>query len=379
MTMSLKALISMAVGFLLIAAFASTMFIVHNVNEQQRRIADVKTASHAVGSDSLQLVQEIHTIKYDVAQVQQWLTDVSATRGLDGLDDGPKQAKNFARDLNRVLAAAIRRSDTLGLRSLKDALQQVERSFTPYYDMGQRMAKAYIAFDPEGGNKLMAAFDQTTQTMQDSLNHTNTLTLLETAVEGAVGQMEENLTQIDRQGEVLFRSSLTSGALMTGVVIAVAFVLLRLILAPLGRITATMHRLAGGDHAVALPDLGRHDEIGAMAKAVQVFKDNTIKVARLTAEIEEQKKQAEAEKKKTLNDLSNTFEASVKGVVNGVASAATEMQSTAQSMSAISEETSRQATTVAAAAEQASANVQTVSAAAEELSSSIAEIARQVA
>ncbi|MFN3077578.1 MAG: methyl-accepting chemotaxis protein [Alphaproteobacteria bacterium] len=147
---------------------------------------------------------------------------------------------------------------------------------------------------------------------------------------------------------------------------------------PVRAMTEAMTRLAGGDKTVDIPATGNKDEIGDMAKAVQVFKDHAIQVDRMTAEAEEQKKRAETEKKKAMNELANNFEASVKGVVNAVASASTEMQATAQSMSSISEETSRQATSVAAASEQASTNVQTVSAAAEELSSSIGEISRQV-
>ncbi|MEO5374074.1 MAG: methyl-accepting chemotaxis protein [Alphaproteobacteria bacterium] len=174
-------------------------------------------------------------------------------------------------------------------------------------------------------------------------------------------------------------TSLTVSAISVVVGLVFAWLIAFGITGPVKAMTEAMTRLANGDKTVAIPAAENRDEIGAMAKAVQVFKDNAIKVDRLAAEAEEQKKQAEIAKKKTMNDLADGFESSVKGVVNTVSSASTEMQATASSMSAISEETSRQATTVAAAAEQASANVQTVSAAAEELSSSIGEIARQVA
>ncbi|MFN3076456.1 MAG: methyl-accepting chemotaxis protein, partial [Alphaproteobacteria bacterium] len=147
---------------------------------------------------------------------------------------------------------------------------------------------------------------------------------------------------------------------------------------PIKAMTEAMTRLAGGDKSVFIPSTENRDEVGEMAKAVQVFKDNAIRVDRMTAEAEEHKRQAEIDKKKAMNQLADNFEASVKGVVNGVASAATEMQATASSMSSISEETSRQATSVAAASEEASANVQTVAAAAEELASSVNEISRQV-
>src|SRR3546814_17074096 len=78
-----------------------------------------------------------------------------------------------------------------------------------------------------------------------------------------------------------------------------------------------------------------------------------------------------------MNELADSFQSSVGGIVETVASSATEMQTTAQSLTATAEETSRQSTAVAAASEQASTNVQTVASAAEELSSSITEIRRQ--
>ena len=146
---------------------------------------------------------------------------------------------------------------------------------------------------------------------------------------------------------------------------------------PIRDITGTMGELAGGNKSVDIPGTGRGDEIGDMAQAVQVFKDNMIKndEMALAAEAEEKERRARAER---IDQLAADFDQSANAVVRSTASSAEELQETAQKMSAIAEETSNQATTVAAAAEQASANVQTVASATEELSSSIQEIARQV-
>jgi len=163
------------------------------------------------------------------------------------------------------------------------------------------------------------------------------------------------------------------------VAVAVAlFVALRLS-KPIVSITRTMETLSAGNTGIEVPGMGRRDEIGQMASAVQVFKQNMIDAERLRAEQKEAERRAEADKKAALAKMADRFEASVQGVVKGVSSSATEMQSNAQSMSSTAEETSRQSAAVAAAAEEASTNVQTVAAATEELSSSIAEISRQVA
>jgi len=147
---------------------------------------------------------------------------------------------------------------------------------------------------------------------------------------------------------------------------------------PVVMMTNSMGVLAGGDLETEIPAQDRGDEIGEMATAVQVFKENAIRVKQMEAEAAEQEKQAALEKTRMMNQMADDFQSSVGGVVQTVSSASTELQASAQSMTAISEETSAQATAVAAASEEASTNVQTVASAAEELSSSISEISRQV-
>ncbi|MFN4282214.1 MAG: methyl-accepting chemotaxis protein [Alphaproteobacteria bacterium] len=164
-----------------------------------------------------------------------------------------------------------------------------------------------------------------------------------------------------------------------GVVIVVAGVIVTLgIVRHLSNMTEVMARLAGGDTAAVIPAVERKDEIGAMAKAVQVFKDNMIETERMRAQQEEMKRQAEIDKKAALNKLADEFEANVKEIVQTVSAAANELQATAQSMSGTADTTSARTTAVAAASEEASSNVQTVAAATEELSASVGEIGRQV-
>ena len=151
----------------------------------------------------------------------------------------------------------------------------------------------------------------------------------------------------------------------------------RLVL-PLTQITGAMSKLAEGDLGTEIPGLDKGDEIGEMAQATQVFKDNAIERERLEAEAKQAAVEVEARAKRTA-ELCTAFDKAVTAVLDTVASSATELQTTAQSMSSTAEQTASQATAVAAASEQATSNVQTVSAAAEELSSSVTEIGRQVA
>jgi methyl-accepting chemotaxis protein len=169
--------------------------------------------------------------------------------------------------------------------------------------------------------------------------------------------------------------SLAVAGLLLGILLA--WLIGRSIVAPVTGMTAAMTKLAGGDKTVEIPARNSKDEIGDMAKAVDIFKQSMIRADELAAE--QKTEQAKKEQRQVaIEGYIATFESGVRGSLDTLASAATEMRATSQGMSATAEETSAQATTVAAAAEQASVNVQTVASATEELSSSVAEIGRQV-
>ncbi|MGU3388727.1 methyl-accepting chemotaxis protein [Methylobacterium sp. D53M] len=158
---------------------------------------------------------------------------------------------------------------------------------------------------------------------------------------------------------------------------ATAFVLLR-VSRPIQAMTEAMTVLAAGDTGGEVPYRARRDEIGAMAAAVQVFKDNLIRTRRLEEETAQARLAAEEQRKAGMRQMADDFEAAVGGIIGTVSSSATELQATAQAMTATATETATQSTTVAAAAEEAASNVSTVAAAAEELGSSVQEIGRQV-
>ena len=158
----------------------------------------------------------------------------------------------------------------------------------------------------------------------------------------------------------------------------IALVLGRGIANPLAGITAAISRLAAGDKTSAVPSRERTDEIGAIAAAVEVLRENAIVADRLAAE-QLAETAAKAERATRLDRLFSSFETKVGELVQTLTSASTELEATAQSMSSVAGETQGRTTTVAAAAEQASNGLSTVASASEELATSISEITRQVA
>jgi methyl-accepting chemotaxis protein len=159
--------------------------------------------------------------------------------------------------------------------------------------------------------------------------------------------------------------------------IAVALLVGRGMSLPIRRLKETMAQLTAGEMDAAVPGRDRADELGAMARAVEVFKESMVEAEGLRRQNEADRLGAEAERKRLMLKMADDFEASVSRVVQAVSDSAQEMSGTAQSMTADAERTQTQSAAVAAASEQTSTNVQTVAIAAEELSASISEIGRQ--
>jgi methyl-accepting chemotaxis protein len=147
---------------------------------------------------------------------------------------------------------------------------------------------------------------------------------------------------------------------------------------PLRDITLRMGELARGDLECQILHQERRDEIGAVAKALQVFKEIMI-AKRLADDQSARDADAKMRRAELLDQITKRFESNVSALTQGLSSAATEMEATAQTMTAVASQTTQQSVTVSSAAQQTSANVQTVAAATEELSISIREIASQVA
>jgi methyl-accepting chemotaxis protein len=158
----------------------------------------------------------------------------------------------------------------------------------------------------------------------------------------------------------------------------ITFLINRDIAQPMVRLKATMERLAAGDRDAPIRDTARRDEIGGMAKAVQVFKDNALAMHRLEGEREQLAQKAESDKKRALAELANSFEQKVSGIIATVHRSAEQMHGTARSMAQSAEQTRGQARAVASGADEATANVQTVATASDELSTSIDEIGRKI-
>jgi methyl-accepting chemotaxis protein len=173
------------------------------------------------------------------------------------------------------------------------------------------------------------------------------------------------------------RSLIVAGLVLL-FMLAVSILVARAITRPLQRMTVTMNDLASGKLDVEVPGIGRGDEVGEMAKAVEIFKSNAVARQSLEAERREAEARAATGRKADMHKMANDFETAVGRIVDAVSSASSQLEVSAGTLTATAERTQGLTTTVAAASEQASTNVQSVASATEEMASSINEISRQV-
>jgi methyl-accepting chemotaxis protein len=178
-------------------------------------------------------------------------------------------------------------------------------------------------------------------------------------------------------GTITMQEIVAGAAVLLGSLIA--FLIARGIVGPLSGLTFGMKELASGNFGVVLPGLGRKDEVGDMAQAVETFKVKAEEKARTEAEAKATQDQIAARQRKAdMIRLADDFEGAVGQIVETVSSASTELEASASTLTSTAERAQEVTTMVAAASEEASTNVQSVASATEELTSSVNEISRQV-
>ncbi len=207
------------------------------------------------------------------------------------------------------------------------------------------------------------------------------------AIEPAIDAVDQMVGKTSAQAKLAQTASRDSTQLrmeiaIVGIVIGVSllgFLISRSISRPLAAMTAAMIELANGNFAIVLPGLGRKDEVGDIAQAVETFKIKAEQKARdeAAAKMELDRLAAE-QRRQDMHRMADNFEGAIGEIIETVTSASTELEASARTLTATAVRSRELATVVAAASEEASTNVQSVASATEEMSSSVNEISRQV-
>ena len=287
--------------------------------------------------------------------------------------------------------AAQSAQDATVFAQTKAALEQLHRAYQPLITRGTDDERLMQAFDA-----AWAKAQQTSAQVVELIAKGDTkgaITIYGGPDREAFDQMRAAVSQDLTFNEAQGRAAADRGAaayasahamtilalLLTALLCCIAsFAVITGVARPIRRTTEVVNRLASGDREVAVSDTERGDEVGTLARALQVFKDNMIKAEALAA-AQELDRQAKERRAELLEQLVRSFEAKVGMLVEAFAGAATEMQATSHSMAAAADQTKRQSSIVSTAAQATSSNVQTVATATEELAASVREIGARVA
>jgi methyl-accepting chemotaxis protein len=200
-----------------------------------------------------------------------------------------------------------------------------------------------------------------------------------TMVDGLLADADKASEQMTVEANSAIRSIFVASGLGLLISLAVAlFIGIKGLARPIRDLLDAMAALARNDLKALIPGIERRDEVGDMARTVEIFKTNAIEVERLKVQRGASEQRSAVEQKAAMNKLADAFEGAVGEIIETVSSASTELEASASTLTATAARSQELATMVAAASEEASTNVQSVASATEEMSSSVNEISRQV-
>jgi methyl-accepting chemotaxis protein len=362
---NLKLLTKIAFPVAVFIAIAASL-IVMAVSSLDHVDEDIQTI---VDSDAkrLSLGQGIN-VQINEASIQEKsmiLTPKNLPERVKSVENAYKSAtKKASDDLNQL----VELSSSPEFRKLNEALRDATLNYFKMLD--QSLAFATAGNDDKATEITNGGARDLRRTLRDQITK---------SIEGIA--LEMNQAKDDAAANVALTKWELIGSAAAGLTLAIGLIgaiVIYGITRPLSGMTSAMGQLANGDLSVDVTGTERKDEVGTLARSLQVFKDNAIEARRLAA-AQDAENQAKMRRAEVLDQLTKRFELNVSALTQGLSSAATEMEATAQSMTAIAGQTTQQSVTVSSAAQQTSANVQTVAAATEELSISLREFAAQVA
>jgi methyl-accepting chemotaxis protein len=255
LSLSWKIYLSFISLLLLLMGFGTwTYLFSHNVYEGNKLIIE----------ESAPFAELAGQMQRDIIQVQQWLTDISATRALDGLNDGFDEAEasyqSFLKGLSKFEGMFREEQDSVNLQ----AVEKLRGNVGEYYAVGRKMAQAYIDQGPAGGNKVMAEFDAAAAKMTQAL---------EPFIKSQMDELHNELSSIQVMADDLQTGVIIICLLVALFIALVGWLLVRSLATPLRQTMRMIKELEAGHLEVRL-NLKRTDELGEMADTMDRFADS---------------------------------------------------------------------------------------------------------
>jgi methyl-accepting chemotaxis protein len=202
------------------------------------QLSQVKQSMSQVAENSVEYALLATAMDKNVVQIQQFLSDVSATQGKDGLDDGFKNAQTNFDELSAALSKFDKHFADAGDKAAQQQIGQIKGDAASYFAIGQSMAKAFVAGGPATGNKLMADFDAASEKLQKKLAP---------FVQAQVAQMKTDLANASGKIDQVSQLGMVIVALALLLAVAVAFWVTSSITRPLASALRVAHAVAAGN------------------------------------------------------------------------------------------------------------------------------------
>jgi len=386
--------------WLLAAGVAALLSAVGGIWSGMEATQTISQNAHVFRTRVLGVVQLAKDVRFHVVQVQQALTALSASRGLDGFNEGEAQAQiiaqQFERDIDRLGQLAGQMDDA----RLSMLVTRVRDSFPAYLAAGRKMADAYVKDGPAGGNWLMGEFSAWADRMAEDLGQ------VDGVVAGLISRETDQASQTEEQGRTIMTLSLilaigfsVAGMMATGVITQE----IRSVADMLTRALQAVRAAGGGDLNARITLIDRQDEVGDLLRSVNRVLDQAEAFGKEAFAAVDAANHRHYYRKIVPTGLRGNFaqfaaainlsldrmeksefefiefaNRDVRDLVQSVAGAATTLKGSSAALSVQAQETMDQTVQAGQAADQASLNVQSVASAVDQFLASINEITRQV-
>ncbi|MBF0185627.1 MAG: bacteriohemerythrin [Magnetococcales bacterium] len=316
-------------------------------------------------------------LRLQVVQTQQWLQDIASTRGLDGLNEGFRRAeesvRHFKDKAHKFEEHFQSSNNTADLNRIRD----VSLRFEQFYATGRKMAEAYVAQGPAGGNPMMAAFDREAEKLEMAL---------QPFVNQQLQQAEQLLQEVGRSSATVAQGTLLFALLALFLCGGMVWFLLREE-RRVRRVLATVQQVVQGDLTVRINSSDSRSEIGLIAQGIdrsiammerlmRMIGMHAGSVTASATELLHIREQVESDAGTTYQVVADVTQANKElgEAVNTVKTSIDQMTDNVGSISDAATKVSNDVVTIAASVEQASANITTMASAAEEMTANISGI-----
>ncbi|GLH80079.1 methyl-accepting chemotaxis protein [Bradyrhizobium sp. SSBR45G] len=374
----------LAVSSLLSILLVGTLIYVQMTGDAAVRAAnDIADRQNVILQDAIEAKAAVRGMQIGIRDIRLAKTEAELKAGSDYMSARLKSTLDLADQIQKAATLDETRQRAAKIKEL--ASDYVTKARGALKDKAEAIE---IEAKRDGGGLSTEALAKVAKLNEDAEHIAKDVTLpiareltevSDRILELAHNKLEHEKQVAEQERTAAERNSLILGATVALLLIFTCVFSIATIARPIAALTRSMLELAEGNFAVVLPGLGRKDEIGDVAGAVEKFKVVSERKAREEAEAKTQQDRVAAEQRKAdMHKLANGFEAAVGEIVHTVSSAATELEASASTLTTTATRSQELTATVAAASEQATTNVQSVASATEELSSSVNEISRQV-